>query len=141
MYMKVFFDTNILMDYATNRLDTKTAIEKAFDKVKSGYYVGYCAFHGIVTVEYLLKKAGNNEKNVLAYIKEITNLLVLVWWNNKTVNLAVSMMCVKDFEDMCIYLLALENNCDVIITENKKDFASVKDIEILTAKEFYGKYI
>ena len=43
---------------------------------------------------------------------------------------------VKDFEDMMQYQCALESNCDVIVTNNKKDFHAFCNIPILTSEEF-----
>jgi predicted nucleic acid-binding protein len=45
----------------------------------------------------------------------------------------------KDLEDTIQYVLAKENNCDLILT-NDKGFYS-PDIEKLTSKEFVKKYL
>jgi predicted nucleic acid-binding protein len=44
----------------------------------------------------------------------------------------------KDFEDAIQYHTALENDIDIIITRNKKDFKNSK-IPVLTAKEYLKK--
>lgn len=43
---------------------------------------------------------------------------------------------VKDFEDMLQYQCALAAGCDVIVTNNKKDFHEFCRIPFLTAEEF-----
>ena len=42
----------------------------------------------------------------------------------------------KDFEDMLQYQCAVAGGCDVIITNNKKDFAEYSKLQLYTADEF-----
>jgi len=48
-----------------------------------------------------------------------------------------------DLEDSFQYQCALENNCDVLVTINKKDYskASQTDLEVMTPAEFVQKYL
>lgn len=43
---------------------------------------------------------------------------------------------VSDFEDMLQYQCAMAGNCDIIITNNKKDFESYSVLPISTAADF-----
>lgn len=43
---------------------------------------------------------------------------------------------VRDFEDMLQYQCAKANNCNVIITNNKNDFAKFCELPFMTAAEF-----
>ena len=43
---------------------------------------------------------------------------------------------VKDFEDMLQYQCAKAAGCDVIITNNKRDFYAFSDLPFLTSMEF-----
>jgi predicted nucleic acid-binding protein len=45
----------------------------------------------------------------------------------------------KDFEDALQYYCACDNDCDIIVTRNKKDF-DFSTIEVLTPEEFLQKY-
>jgi len=47
---------------------------------------------------------------------------------------------VDDFEDGLEYYAAINSSCNVIVTENKKDFY-FSEIEILNAEEFVLKYL
>jgi len=58
--------------------------------------------------------------------------------NDKITELALSDTNFTDFEDGLQYYSAIENEIDVIITRNKKDFKNSK-IPVLTAKEFLAK--
>ena len=44
----------------------------------------------------------------------------------------------KDFEDGLQYFTAMDNEADVIITRNKKDFANAK-IPVMTAEEYLSR--
>ena len=43
---------------------------------------------------------------------------------------------VKDFEDMMQYQCAKAAGCDVIVTNNKKDFQQFCELPFLTSEEF-----
>jgi hypothetical protein len=43
---------------------------------------------------------------------------------------------VKDYEDMLQYQCALAAGCDVIVTNNKKDFYEFCQLPFLTSEEF-----
>ena len=42
----------------------------------------------------------------------------------------------RDFEDMLQFQCAKAGDCDIIITNNKRDFAEFSDLPIMTADEF-----
>lgn len=42
----------------------------------------------------------------------------------------------KDFEDMLQYQCALENNCDILVTNNIKDFKDFCKLPIYTSEDF-----
>lgn len=46
----------------------------------------------------------------------------------------------KDFEDAIIYFSALNNNIDLIITRNKKDFIK-SGLPVLSPEEFLSRFM
>jgi predicted nucleic acid-binding protein len=62
-------------------------------------------------------------------------LVEIVNLDDKIIELALSNDEFSDFEDGLQYYSALENNVDIILTRNKKDFKNSK-IPVLTAKEY-----
>lgn len=46
----------------------------------------------------------------------------------------------RDFEDMIQYRCAIIGCCDVIITNNKRDFSEFCNLPLMTAKEYLEKY-
>ena len=65
-------------------------------------------------------------------------LVELLSLDDKRTELALSDDNLPDFEDGLQYYSAIENQIDVIITRNKKDFRNSK-IPVLTAKEFLAR--
>ncbi len=74
-------------------------------------------------------------REILRKFKVLAEILSL---DDKITQLALSDNDFPDFEDGLQYYSAMENQIDIIITRNKKDFKNSK-IPILTAKEFLAK--
>lgn len=47
---------------------------------------------------------------------------------------------VKDYEDLLQYQCALEGKCDVIVTNNKRDYMEFSNLPVYTSKEFLIYY-
>jgi predicted nucleic acid-binding protein len=142
-FRKIFVDGNIILDYFTQ--------DRPFSKY-SEIVIDYFIFQNpdvslitscdlITTIYYVLSK--KNKEEALFNIKDALDFLKLVSFSNQEVNQAIKLMLTdknfKDLEDTIQYVLAKENGCDLILT-NDKDFYS-PDIEILSSKEFIEKYI
>jgi len=70
-------------------------------------------------------------RKVISKFKLLVNILVL---DDKIIELSLA-SDFADFEDAIQYYTALENNINLIITRNNKDFKHSK-LPILSAKEF-----
>lgn len=86
---------------------------------------------------YILSKlkSPKEAKEILRKFKVLVELLNL---DDKITELALSDDDFSDFEDGLQYYSAIENNIDIIITRNKKDFKNSK-LPVLTAKEFLAR--
>ena len=80
-------------------------------------------------------KTSKEAREILRKFKVLVELLSL---DDKITELALSDDNFPDFEDGLQYYSAIENQIDIIITRNKKDFKNSK-IPILTAKEFLAR--
>ena len=81
----------------------------------------------------LLKlKTPNEVKSILRKFKLLVNVLPL---DDKVINLALNDTDFKDFEDGLHYFSAIENDQEIIITRNLRDFKKSK-IPIMTAEQF-----
>lgn len=131
---RVLLDTNIIIDLLAKREPFDQDSRKLFsfaDKEKVSLFTSALT---IANVSYVLLKKKNPEeaKQILRKLKLLVGILSL---DEKVINLALNDNEFKDFEDGLQYYSALENNVDVIITRNLKDFENSK-IPVMTAGQF-----
>ena len=79
----------------------------------------------------LKSKSANEAKAILRKFKLIADVLPL---DDKIIGLALNDNDFEDFEDGLQYFTAIENNQDIIITRNLKDFKKSK-IPVLNAEQ------
>jgi predicted nucleic acid-binding protein len=128
MALKIFTDTNIVIDFLEQR----------------PFELNY--------VNQIFELAENNEITVLVSESVITNALYLTELNHQIERLIniVSVICIdtgtfknamkssfKDKEDAILYYGALQQRVDYFVTRNKKDFLkhSLKQLPVTGAKE------
>lgn len=130
---KVFIDTNILLDYYLNR-DGADAAELLFRNAmteKIGLFASTLTF---ATFAYIIKR-GNTIESVYTLLDKVEKRINALSMDKKQLRNAIDHPC-KDFEDMLQYQCAVAGGCDVIITNNKKDFAEYSQLPLYTAEEF-----
>jgi len=71
-------------------------------------------------------------KEILRKLRLVLNVLPL---DNKIIGLALNDETFKDFEDGLQYFTAIENEQDIIITRNLKDY-KMSQIPVMTARQF-----
>ena len=129
---RVFLDTNILLDLVQNREGFSNAVNILEGAFKGQYSVYACVL-SFANIAYILRKETKERRyKLLSLLKETVPMLPLMPDNvidtidNPT----------DDFEDMLQYQCAKANVCDVIITNNGKDYAEFCDLPFMTAAEF-----
>lgn len=130
---RVFVDTNIVLDFLIYRPEFFEESRQLFSLADQGVIKLYISSMSIVNSNYMLERStkSNDVRKVLGKFKVLVNVLPLV---DKYIDLAISSEF-KDFEDAIQYYTAIENEMDVILTRNKKDF-KLSTLPVLTAKEF-----
>ena len=129
--MKVFLDTNIFLDLILDRDGYKNT-KKIF---KCDFINFFIADITLINIDYIAKKQVNNIREFLEYIN--SNFVVL-GANNSSFKSALDIEN-KDLEDNVQYFLALEENCDYIVT-NDNSFLK-KDIKVISSEDFVLKYL
>lgn len=130
----IFIDTNIVLDLLEKReefyKEAQILFSNADQLTKINIFVSALT---IANTYYILRKYYTNEivKGIVAKFKILVEVLPI---NDKIIELAL-LSDFKDFEDALQYYTAIENNMDVIITRNKKDF-NLSELPVFTAKEF-----
>lgn len=131
---KVLIDTNIVIDLLAKRegfYDEAAELFSLSDKKELNLTVSSLTF---ANTSYVLskQKSAKEAREILRKFKVLVEILNL---DDKIIELALSDEEFSEFEDGLQYYSAIENNVDIILTRNKKDFKNSK-IPVLTAKEY-----
>jgi predicted nucleic acid-binding protein len=133
---KLFVDTNIVIDLLQKREEFYKEAQVLFtlsDKKK----VTLCISSLTIANTYFLLSKHYNSNDARKILAKFKVLVVVLPMDDKIIELALT-SDLKDFEDAIQLYTALENNADIIITRNKKDFKK-QSIPILTAKEYINR--
>ena len=134
---RILIDTNIVIDLLSRRekfYDEAADLFSRADKNELKLTISSLTFANINYILTKLKSA-KEAREILRKFKVLVELLAL---DDKITELALSDDNFPDFENGLQYYSAIENQIDVIITRNKKDFKNSK-VSVLTAKEFLAK--
>lgn len=131
---KILVDNNIVIDLLSKREEFNNDAARIFSKAdKKEIYLAISSLTFANTNYILTKlKSAKEAREILRKFKVLVEIMSL---DDKIIELALSDNNFSDFEDGLQYYSAIENEIDIIITRNKKDFKSSK-IPVMTAKEF-----
>ena len=130
---KILVDTNIILDLLAKRESFFIEAQELFtlsDKKKIKLFVSSLTF---ANTYYVLSQSLKieNARKILRKFKVLVEVLPM---DDKIIDLSLD-SDFNDFEDAIQYYSAIENDLDLIITRNLKDFKQSK-IPVLTAKDY-----
>jgi predicted nucleic acid-binding protein len=133
--MRLFIDTNILIDLLIKRKPDYMSVAQVFDMALLRKDRLVMSNLSIVNAHYIVKKlAGVTEQALRSALYNIcTTCEIAPLTQSITMKSLVSPF--RDFEDATQYYCAMENNCDVILTNNTKDF-NLSSLPVMNADEF-----
>lgn len=131
--MKVFFDTNVLIDAFSNRDDQSTFSEQCYLLVLSKQIKGYISSNQLMTFYYVFSKFMSKEF-AFESLNQIINHFEVVPFSKFNVLHSIENNYF-DIEDGAKDDCAKEFCCDFIITRNTKDFINSEN-KVCTPKEF-----
>jgi predicted nucleic acid-binding protein len=133
--MRLFVDTNILIDLLIKREPHYESVAQVFDMALLRKDTLIISSLSIVNAHYIVKKLSGVTEQALrsALYNVCTTCEIIPLTPSVTMKALVSPF--KDFEDATQYYCALENNCDLILTNNAKDFQQ-SSLPVLNAEEF-----
>ena len=134
---RILIDTNIVIDLLAKRKEFYVEAAELFSQADRKELTLMISSLTFTNTNYILskQKSPKEAREVLRKFKVLVKILNL---DDKIVELALSDHKFPDFEDGLQYYLALENNVNIILSRNKKDFKNSK-IPVLTAKEYLAK--
>jgi len=131
---RIFVDTNIVIDLLSRRepfFEEAAVIFSLADKKQVELSVSSLT---IANTGYTLLRQmdSNKAKSVLRKLRLILKILPL---DDKIIGLALNDETFSDFEDGLQYFTAIQDEQEIIITRNLKDFKNSK-LPTMTAKQF-----
>jgi predicted nucleic acid-binding protein len=129
--MKIFIDTNILIDFITER----NGVEEASMILQLGEDNKVQLATSVLSMANLayIAKRGRTDYELYELLKGLSKMLLILPMDSNQFSAALSKQ-VHDFEDMVQYQCAIAIGCDSIVTRNKKDF-HFSEIPILSPIE------
>lgn len=132
MKRRIFLDTNIIIDYLSNRIPFGEAAKQVFtiSPRNNQLCISVLSF---TTIYYVLRKYFEHSE-LLQMLADLQQIVEVVPTDETIVSLAIHSEF-KDFEDAVQYYTALAANVSVIVTRNPKDFVH-STIPVYTPTEF-----
>ena len=131
---KLFVDTNIVIDLLSRRVPFFEEAAELFSLADKKQVELSASSLTIANISYALLRQldSNKAKSVLRKLRLILKILPL---DEKIIGLALNDETFSDFEDGLQYFTAIEDEQELIITRNLKDFKNSK-LPTMTAKQF-----
>lgn len=131
---KIFVDTNIVIDLLSRREPFYEESAELFSLADKKIVDLSISSLTIANTSYILSRQIDfkKTKEVLRKLRLLVNVFP---FNDKIIDLALNDDLFKDFEDSIQYFTAIENDQDLIITRNLKDFKQSK-LPVMTARQF-----
>ena len=128
---RIFIDTNVIIDVLMQR-DGYLSSARVLALARNEDITLYVSVLTMANLAYILRKSLKGD----SFYAEMRKLSCLVNVADTTNNHFLSALDLqaKDFEDALQYYCAISNECNIIVTRNKKDFA-FSSISVLTPEE------
>ena len=141
MRVKVFVDTNIIVDVLVGNRVHSEASKRIFALVFGNRIEGVIAAHSLIDASYILR-GEVDVPDFLRNVNKLCNSFNIHYVDTFAINYACNNPT-GDFEDDAMYHVAKLSFCDVIVTSDKlfKERHQGEDpnIQIMTPEEFVAK--
>jgi predicted nucleic acid-binding protein len=133
MKKKAFVDTDIIYDLLAKRDPFYLAAAHLFTLADEGKVQIFVSALSLANIHYLISKqqSESQAKQILRKFKVLVRVSSLT---DKIIDLALNSEF-EDFEDAIHYFSALQNDIEILLTRNLKDYKKAQ-ISVLTAQDF-----
>ena len=132
---RVFLDTNILLDFGLDRKGADDA-EKILALGLAGIIEVCASYLLYANMGFILRHHPKEE--IYDLIHQMREDVLVLPTNAAQLDKGLAHFA-NDFEDALQYQCAKAKGCDIIITNNVKDYAEFCDLPFISAKEFLHK--
>lgn len=147
--MKVFLDTNIIIEYLIQRERTNL-VKQVVNRLVEGDHALYMSVGGFYTLLYVIDKHLNKElgiekKTRVAFLRNMAQELLkeyhIAEHDNESLMRSINDLRFDDLEDSCQLQVAVSSGCQYLLTFNSKDYpTSGNQIEVMTPQQFLDNY-
>ncbi len=131
--MKVFFDTNILLNGPFSEPGAESSNE-CITRCREGNHEGWIAWHSLSNCHYITRSRSKSPEIALHFISDLL-AWVEVAETSRSDALAALAFSMRDFEDALQLAAAVACGAGVILTRNTTDFKA-SPIPVMTPEEF-----
>ena len=137
--MNVFLDTDVIIDYITDRKPFSDKAEKVFALIENRKIKGHTSSLCFSNLYYLLRQQMSRPKSI-ALLKDLAGLLNILKADEDSILQALD-SDFKDFEDAIQYFAVLDyKSVDLIVTRNTKDYKH-SDLPVMTPDTLLKTYV
>ena len=131
--MKVFLDTNVLLDIANDRELSRQA-KIICQLSKDGHFELCASYLTYANMNYIMRDRVKTER--LTIIAKLRQDIDILSCDAAQFDKALKNRNVRDFEDLLQYQCALAAGCDVVVTNNTKDYREFCQLPLMTSRDF-----
>ncbi len=135
--MKVFLDTNVLVDVLTHREPFYADSARVWTLAETGQIEGAISALSFPNVSYVVRRLKGREATQ-EYLRTLRDLFEPAALDSQVINQALDSRLV-DFEDALQWFSALRCGAECLVTRNIAHFPS-KDIPVMTPAEFLAAH-
>ena len=134
--MKVFLDTNVLVDYLNKREPFFEDAASIIGICLSGQVKGVLSALSVVNAAYIMRKAYTKD-SLMAKMEWLATAFEISPINRQTIHDALTSRA-ADFEDAVQCFSAVQSRSDLILTRDKSGFNSLV-LPVMTPAEFLAR--
>jgi predicted nucleic acid-binding protein len=131
--MKLFLDTNVLLDVLARREPHSFAASRVWSRVEAQAMEGYISAVSFNNAHYVLRRA-SGPRPAHEALKLLRDVFTLVPLDEQILHRAID-SDFSDFEDAIQFFSALRAGADCLLTRNVRHFPA-EPVSILTPDEF-----
>lgn len=136
--MRVYFDTNVIIDILEQREPYFNYSRSVFMMVTDGLLDGIVGASSITDVYYIVKKSRKDSRQALNAVIDLLETITLVDTTNQDIYAAAA-SSISDFEDAVVASTSQRETAEYIITRNAINFINAS-IPAITPEDFLKKY-
>lgn len=131
--MKIFIDTNVLIDVALNRREFVDDSARVLDWAEANPKQAAIAWHSVSNLAYLVKQ------DARGFLSDLLAFVEVAAGDTATVRLALS-MSTRDLEDALQVSAAINFGADIIVTRDTNDYKKLP-VTAMTPANFVRIYM